>query len=191
MRIKGRWKVGYVLDYHTVRSEFLGYDELGHAKFDTTYTEIGELLYKHKYKSDRSATKTIAREASDFIKNTWQLEVDLVVPVPPTKVRSPQPLFLLAEALAGFLGASFTTSAVKPRKRMPQLKDIGEYDRRLEILKNAYSVDRSKVEGLRVLLFDDLYRSGATMEAVTQALYEEGGAKTAFGFAITRTRSKI
>jgi len=41
-----------------------------------------------------------------------------------------------------------------------------------------------------VLLFDDLYRSGATMNAIAAALLDEGGAADVFALAITRTRSK-
>jgi len=38
-------------------------------------------------------------------------------------------------------------------------------------------------------LFDDLYRSGATMDAITTALYEQGKAADVFALTITRTRS--
>ncbi len=36
---------------------------------------------------------------------------------------------------------------------------------------------------------DDLYRSGATMDAITRALYDQGSAADVFALAITRTRS--
>ncbi len=45
------------------------------------------------------------------------------------------------------------------------------------------------VQGKGVLLFDDLFRSGATMNAITAALYDEGGAGNVFALTITRTRS--
>jgi predicted amidophosphoribosyltransferase len=50
-------------------------------------------------------------------------------------------------------------------------------------------VDRTQVQGRRILLFDDLYRSGATMNAITAALYDEGAAADVFALTITRTRS--
>lgn len=53
-QIPGRWRLGYALDLHTVSSTFLGYDDLGHATFDTRRSEIGELLYRLKYSGDQS-----------------------------------------------------------------------------------------------------------------------------------------
>lgn len=46
-----------------------------------------------------------------------------------------------------------------------------------------------KVEGRKVLLFDDLFRSGATMNAVTDVLLKKGGAPKVFALTLTRTRS--
>lgn len=37
MRISGAWREGYVLDYHTISSEFIGYNEFGKPMFDTRY----------------------------------------------------------------------------------------------------------------------------------------------------------
>ena len=43
---------------------------------------------------------------------------------------------------------------------------------------------------LKYLLFDDLFRSGATMNSITVALYEQGHASEVFALTPTRTRSK-
>jgi competence protein ComFC len=45
------------------------------------------------------------------------------------------------------------------------------------------------LHGQGILLFDDLYRSGATMDAITAELYESGKAMDVFALTITRTRS--
>ncbi len=50
-------------------------------------------------------------------------------------------------------------------------------------------MNRAQVQGHRVLLFDDLYRSGATLNAITVALYDNGGATEVFALTMTRTRS--
>jgi predicted amidophosphoribosyltransferase len=49
-------------------------------------------------------------------------------------------------------------------------------------------VDGAKVQDERVLLFDDLYRSGATLNAVTEALIASG-ALAVYALAVTQTRS--
>lgn len=53
----------------------------------------------------------------------------------------------------------------------------------------AHTAKARVILGKKVLLFDDLYRSGATMNAVTRALYD-AGAEDVFAFTITRTRSR-
>jgi len=97
----------------------------------------------------------------------------------------------LADALSKRLGVRLATDAVTLAKNIPELKNVYDYDQRLSLLTDAYTVEPSVVRGQRVLLFDDLYRSGATMNAVTQALYDQGQAVNVYALAITRTRSKL
>jgi predicted amidophosphoribosyltransferase len=72
---------------------------------------------------------------------------------------------------------------------MPELKDVFAYDERFRLLAGLHEVDRAIVQDKGVLLFDDLFRSGATMNAITAALYDEGGAGEVFALTVTRTRS--
>ena len=45
-KISGSWQEGYALDQHILKSEYIGHNEYGYPQFDTTRSEIGELLYK-------------------------------------------------------------------------------------------------------------------------------------------------
>lgn len=63
------------------------------------------------------------------------------------------------------------------------------YDDRLQLLEGAHTVQNSITKGKRILLFDDLFRSGATMNAITANLYDFGMAVEVFALSITRTRS--
>ena len=96
--------------------------------------------------------------------------------------RTPQPVTTLAVALARETGLR--------TKDHLELKNVREYDARLKVLANAHEVDRCRVQGKAVLLFDDLYRSGATMNSITAALYDAGGAAAVYGLILTRTRSR-
>src|ERR1700752_2289804 len=98
MLIPGACRKGYVLDYHTIRSEFLGYDEFGNPMFDTKRTEVGELLYQLKYKRNLEAPGAVVKAATKFVKG-WPVTLDVIVPVPPTKVRRFQPVFEIATRL--------------------------------------------------------------------------------------------
>ena len=69
-------------------------------------------------------------------------------------------------------------------------KDIFDAEERRELLDGAFEADQSKLGGKGVLLLDDLYRSGATANAVTLSLLGAGAARVYF-LAATRTRNKI
>ena len=78
-------------------------------------------------------------------------------------------------------------SATRPAT---QLKGVMEPEKRKELLEGLYTVERRHTQRRSVLLFDDLYRSGATMNAITELLMTEGRAEAVRVLAITRTRSR-
>ncbi len=188
MRIPGRWRDGYTLDYHTISSVYLGDDEFGNPQFDTRRSEVGEFLYRLKYRSDQTAVDPLVDAAASFVAS-WKPGADIIVPVPPSRARPTQPVFEIADALAKRLGLPSLVGCVTRTSELPELKDVYEYDERIRLLSGAHAVDKSQVQGRRVLLFDDLFRSGATMNAITMALYDDGAAADVFALTITRTRS--
>lgn len=190
IRIPGNWQQGFALDYHTLHSHFVGHDEFGHPIFDTERSEIGELLYKLKYKSDRSAADEIVEAAAGFVLQ-WKIKPDLIVPVPPSKRRNFQPILLLAHGLAAKLKVPLCLDCVTKVKGTPEVKNIYEYDKRIAALENAFNVKKSKVQGQTILLFDDLFRSGATMDALTKALNQQGEVANVYALAVTKTRSTL
>lgn len=123
-KINGPWTSGYVLDLHTVSSVLIGYDPLGHAQFDTTYSGIGSLLYRLKSRSDRSAIPELVNAAGDFIRS-WQIDFSTVVPVPPTRIyRTLQPVLVLATELAHLFKVPILKTAVRKTKEIPELKNV-------------------------------------------------------------------
>jgi predicted amidophosphoribosyltransferase len=187
-RIPGRWRDGYALDHHTVSSTYVGDDQYGRAQYDTKRSDLGELLYRLKYRGVVSVVPEIADAAASFLR-TWNPRVELVVPVPASRARPAQPVLLLGEALAERLQIPFVPDCVSRVREVRQLKDVVDYDERSRLLAGTHAVDRGKVQGRRVLLVDDLYRSGATMNEITALLYDQGGAADVFALTITRTRS--
>jgi predicted amidophosphoribosyltransferase len=187
--IPGRWGAGFALDYHTISSDFVGHDEYGHPMFETKRSELGELLFRLKYGSDGAVIEEIADAAAGFVRK-WNPNVAMIVPVPPSKVRPLQPVSVLAEAIGKNLGLPVAPDAVSRVKALPQLKDVFEYGARVKLLQGAHAADPAITEGKRILLFDDLFRSGATMNSITETLYRDGKANEVFALTITRTRSR-
>ena len=188
MRIPGNWRQGYVLDYHTLRSVPLGYDEFGRLRFENTRSEMGELLYQLKYKSDRSVIDTIVETTANFIAS-WHPVLSVILPVPPSRARTFQPVLEIAQGLSTRLNIPLRNDCVVKIKNTPELKNIYEYDKRLSLLENAYTANTAMLKGENVLLFDDLYRSGATLNAITHAVCGQGEAANVYALALTRTRS--
>lgn len=181
----GAWDEGWTLDAHVSSSEFLGYNEYGHAQFETTRTELGELLYKLKYKGDQSVIGSIAQATSDFVRER-NFPVDVIVPAPPSKARSVQPLFQIADDLGRHLNLPVDKTSVRKIKATPEMKNV-DYAQRVGLLAEAHSLQGDTLRGRRVLLLDDLCQSGATLNAITRLL-KEGGAATVLALALTRAR---
>jgi competence protein ComFC len=130
----------------------------------------------------------VADAAASFVRNMWP-KAELLVPVPPSRERPVQPVLLVGVELAKRLGVDFCLECVRRTRDVPQLKDVFDYDERWRLLEGLHEVERLKVEGRRVLLFDDLFRSGATMNAITSALYDQAQARDVYALTLTRTRS--
>ena len=185
-KLDGPWADGRVLDLHSTGSEFLGYDEYGHEQFATRRTEVGELLYRLKYRGDPSAVEEIGTVASKFIRS-WGISFDVIVPAPPTRTRRVQPLHQIADELSRRFNVPVVKAVSKKATGAAELKDLREYHEREAVLKGALAVNARAITGKRVLLVDDLIRSGATLGAVAAAL-ANAGAAIIFAFALTKTR---
>lgn len=191
-KIKGKWAEGYALDIHTLSSTFLGYNAYGHPDFDTKRSPLGELLYKLKYGAGAEAVESVSETVADFLRVKWPIEVDLIVPVPPSNLgRRRQPVLEVAKAISVRSGIGLCESGIQKIKQTPQLKNIYDYKERSAALEGAFSVDAEKIAGRRILLFDDLFRSGATMNTITARLIEEGKAQAVYALTLTRTRSTL
>jgi competence protein ComFC len=190
IRISGSWYSGYALDDHTIRSTFVGYDDVGHAVFVTERSAVGELLYRLKYQDDRRAVRPLVDTLVRFVRYQWQIDPDCIVPVPPSRERRFQPVLALAGQVGSRLTIPMNAREVTKTRKTAELKDVYNYHERLQLLHGAYTIGRGCVRGATVLLFDDLYRSGATLNAVTELLYDVGHAATVYALTVTKTRSR-
>lgn len=71
----------------------------------------------------------------------------------------------------------------------PQNQGVIGAEKRKELLAGLHAVDAKQTKGKNILLFDDLFRSGATLNAITQLLMRTGKALSVRVLTITRTRS--
>ena len=144
-QILGKWRQGFALDLHTLSSIPLGYNEFGHMQFDTTRSEVGELLFKLKNRVDISTVPEIVAAAIAFL-NAWKPAIDMLVPVPPSSARAVQPVMLLAQGISAQFGVPLVQGVTKTRDT-PQLKNIFDLDERLQALEGVHAVDSSVTQG--------------------------------------------
>ncbi|WP_180380065.1 ComF family protein [Campylobacter porcelli] len=60
---------------------------------------------------------------------------------------------------------------------------------RARILKDAFRCDK-RYKNKKILLIDDLFRSGATLNEITKTLYTQGEVDNVYVLCFTKTRSK-
>ena len=186
IRITGSWNDGFALDRHTISSVPTG----DPYHWDTTRTELGQLVYQLKYLGDRNALESIVDTAGDFLKNRWEglLPVDGLVPVPPSvSSRNFQPAVEIGQALASRLKIPFRTDLIAKISVTPQMKNVGDWAERRQMLRQAIQKGPGSFEGKTALVFDDLVESGSTLGRVTDVL-RSMGASEVYALALTKTR---
>jgi len=187
-KLTGSWTAGYVLDLHTISSVLIGYDEYGQAQFDTTYSEVGSLLNRLKYRHDKSALPRLVETAVSFLR-LWDIDFSVVVPVPSTRIyRTFQPVVILATEIASTFAVPILNTALRKTKQTPELKNIYDAEQRHRLLSGALQA-AERLRRQKILLVDDLYRSGATMNAAAQVVLA-AAASEVYAFALTQTRTK-
>jgi hypothetical protein len=172
--LSGAWRCGWSLGFH---STFAG--------SDWNRSGVGQLAYQLKYQADENALAPLVGEAMALIKKHPELaEVDAVVPVPPTAKRRFDPVSEFAGALARELGVAVLSAVEKVRSTDPQ-KEMHTLAQKRANVRGAFAV-RQQVRGKRLLLIDDLFDSGATLEEVHRVL-KSAGATNVPVLTLTRT----
>ena len=140
-----------------------------------TRTHIGQLEKNAKYNNDEKAVEELASIVDEFIgKNPLYANADYLCAVPPTKSDEKNLPIRIVEKLKNFKGKNVSDSIVWTSKT-ENLKNAEGADK-LEILKHsgleiAEGVD---FEGKDVVVLDDLYMSGITLQYVAMKLKEAG-----------------
>ncbi|MEN9433477.1 MAG: hypothetical protein RLZZ422_1066 [Pseudomonadota bacterium] len=189
IELKGNWKLGFAYDVHTLDSTYLGVDEHGHNAWQTTRSEMGELVYRLKYQGDISILPDIIELLSKF---KGLESMDVIVPVPSSnKNRRVQPVDAIAKALSEKLNVRLGLDVLVKHKGSEELKNIDDPQQRLKLLSEQLELNNmAQVMGKNVLLVDDLYRSGSTLSVATDLLYKHAKVKDVFVLVMTKTRSK-
>lgn len=172
--LDGPWNAGWALGFH---SSFAG--------SDWSRSGIGELTYRLKYRSDASALKPLVDEAMRLCEEHPELlQVDAIVPVPPSTPRAVDPVTLFCGALGGRAHLPVLRCIERTRQTQPQ-KEMRTLAQKRANVAGVFTAN-TKLIGRRVLLIDDLYDSGATLDEVAKTL-SQAGARSICVLTLTRT----
>lgn len=154
---------------------------------DDERTKIGLLEYDAKYNKNKKSVKKLAKICSKWInKLQYYNHSDYICAIPSStkdKKNLPQKI---ATKLKGFEFENISEH-ISWSSDKQALKEI-EYSQKLDFLNNIGLDIKIDLKGKNVILLDDLYQSGITMQYVAMKL-KEAGASRVFGLAIVKSRS--
>jgi len=186
IQIYGNWKEGWTLDIHTLKSI-----PLGEGQFDTTYTGTGKSLNELKYHQNYDQISILANEVIEFLKTrSITPYLNVIIPVPPSKNRKIQPVERIAKIVAETLNIPFDIKYIIKTKNTTELKSIDNSAEREKILRDAFNIQDLRYQNKKVLLIDDLFRSGSTLKELTKILYSLGKVDNVYVITLTKTRTK-
>jgi competence protein ComFC len=140
---------------------------------------VREVVRRYKYKRalwfEPFLADLLIREALPVLR---QEKWDYIVPVPLHPAKKREREFNQAERLATFLSAAaripMDTTLLKRITRTQTQTKLSR-DQRAENMRNAFRMqERRKLNGERILLFDDVFTTGATTNACAEVLLAAG-----------------
>lgn len=170
--ISGLWDQGWALDKHIVKSTYLGDDAYGHARFDTVRTEVGEATYQLKYQHDWNQVDPLAQALADYIFPKLD-RVGFIVPMPASSPRPRQPVIEVAQKLGTIVKRPVFIDVLLKAHNGKSLKDLNTKVEKVEAIGDSFSINDG-IDGngpWNVLVVDDLYHTGASMEAAFKVLH--------------------
>ena len=144
-------------------------------------------MYGLKYGNRRDYARIFAKAMAEAC-GIWirQKRIDLILPVPMHRgkrnERGYDQAALLAKTLSQETGIPFSGDMLIRIRRTRPMKELNGQERRKN-LKNAFKMARSGVKSKRVLIVDDIFTTGSTMDACAEVLIK-GGAEAVFGMTV-------
>lgn len=149
--------------------------------------EIKKSIYDFKYNNRRSYSGFFASEIYKRYRDFFEVyKPDIIIPVPMFKKKEKQRGYnqaaLLAADLSRMTGIPYSEEMlIRVRKTSP-MKDLERKDR-LRNLKEVFSIREPLSSIYKVLLIDDIYTTGATMDECSLIL-KDSGAREVYGIAL-------
>lgn len=154
---------------------------------------IRSLIRQFKYHGWPSLSKKIRKYLEKYIKNSNLTAKNyLIIPIPlhsdKLKERSFNQAELLSVEIADLLGLKMNKDVLTRIKKTSAQAELKDYEKRKDNLAGAFGIEHSEqIAGKNLILVDDVFTSGATMNEAVRVL-RKAGAKKIIAFVIAKTR---
>jgi hypoxanthine-guanine phosphoribosyltransferase len=142
-----------------------------------------DILSMKKVRDEKSAEEIVNKYA-DQIREKIGKGIDLIIPVPKDD-QADNHMAYVAQALGSILNIDVNIDALLQVKSMNEQKVLDYWERLKNIIHIFDVPNKDSVKDKTVVIIDDVYTSGATMESARNALYKAGAKKViifAFGW---------
>lgn len=137
-----------------------------------------EIMYRFKYQNKKYYAEYFANLAYDKYMDFFRVNgIDLIVPVPMYIKKQKKRGYNQAEVFAEALSKKFSVPCcpdliIRNRNTLPQkgLSDI----KRQRNLQNAFNINEKMIQSKTVVLIDDIFTTGATVDVITETLLKAG-----------------
>lgn len=145
---------------------------------------VSTSLYRFKYHNRRIYGEFYAKELYRLYgKKIKEWKIDVIIPVPLHKKRRRVRGYNQAEIIAKELGklavVSVDTKSVFRKKYTAPQKELNDKQRK-QNLKDAFAIQKNAKLGRNILLVDDIYTTGSTIDTIAQLLLKNGAGKVCF-----------
>jgi len=152
---------------------------------------IQKLIIKFKQSGYKNIGEVLAVKMLERFKEL-DIPFDLIVPIPIHSNREKERGFnqsvILAQEIAKYYGR-FDENVISRIKDTPHQTGLSKENRKIN-LDNAFKVlNKAKVKGKTILLIDDIYTTGSTLNECAECLYKSGADKV-YGLCLARAEIK-
>lgn len=146
--------------------------------------KVSESILRFKYHNQREYGETYAKWMVRCL-GEWilRMKIDVIVPVPIHKSRMLKRGYNQAELIAVEMGELMnipvsTDGVVRIKKTVPQ-KKLSVLER-MRNMQHSFRVEKDVFAGKNVLVIDDIYTTGITIDALSAVLMKKGAGKVYF-----------
>lgn len=151
------------------------------------YNDIKKTIFHFKYKGYKTDGIILGKYMSDCLKISGSIDIlkaDVIVPVPISRKKEKKRGFnqtaILAEKIGNELGIGYCGDMLKRIKNTVPQSKLTEKERKNNVMNVFEFNDKYSIEGKNILLVDDIFTTGSTLEECARTLMYSGAGKIYF-----------